>query len=103
MFGLTRCRERRIPDVRTRRAFGPTILSLGCFTTQERGFWQARDLLYLAPRRNHDQPPAAISVRHRDSFDAMAAPFHDAPRLALRARPYCEDSRRAFDSSRQSL
>lgn len=28
---------------------------------------------------DHDQPPAAVRIRHRDTFDAVPAPLHDAP------------------------
>jgi hypothetical protein len=51
------------------------ILSLGCFTTQERGFWQARNLLYLAPRRDHDQPPASVAAGHWNAFNHGAPAF----------------------------
>ena len=30
---------------------------------------------------NHDQPPSAVSARHRDALAPVAAPFHDAERL----------------------
>ena len=30
---------------------------------------------------DHHQPPAAVSVRHRDTLDSMAAPLHHAPDL----------------------
>ena len=30
---------------------------------------------------DHHQPPAAVSVRHRDTLDSMAAPLDRAPHL----------------------